>query len=192
MNWVLTICLLGAAFFTGFTYFSSKNLDRPSYKVIKKDGNFEVREYKSSLWAEVKVSNRKQEIMSREGFRPLANYIFGGNKENIKMSMTAPVAMIADTSIPSVRFFMPPDRSMQNLPEPNQKNIDFIKLPKRTLATLSFGGNLNEQSKLKSMKSLKDWCDDNKFTIIGPLEVFGYNAPYEVIKTNEVAFPIKN
>jgi hypothetical protein len=42
------------------------------------------------------------------------------------------------------------------------------------------------------MKSLKDWCDDNKFTIIGPLEVFGYNAPYEVIKTNEVAFPIKN
>ena len=97
-----------------------------------------MREYKSSLWAEVKVSDSKQEIMSREGFRPLANYILGGNKENIKMSMTAPVAMIADTFIPSVRFFMSPDRSMQNLPEPNQKNIDFIKLPKRTLATLSF------------------------------------------------------
>jgi hypothetical protein len=24
------------------------------------------------------------------------------------------------------------------------------------------------------------------------MEVFGYNAPYEVIKTNEVAFPIKD
>jgi hypothetical protein len=62
----------------------------------------------------------------------------------------------------------------------------------RTLATLSFGGNLDEQSKLKSMKSLKEWCDDNQLIIIGPLEVFGYNAPYEVIKTNEVAFPVKN
>lgn len=192
MNWIIGIVVLAVTSFVGFTYYSSQKLEKPGYKVLVNEGDYQVRLYRSSLWADVEVSTTNHGTMSREGFRPLANYIFGGNVENKSLSMTAPVAMINDSTNPSMRFYMPSNRNTKNLPKPNEKSIRFIELPERKLATFKFGGSLNENSKKEAMKKLKIWCQENNLEINGPLEVFGYNAPYEVIKTNEVAFPIKD
>ena len=192
MNWIIGTVVLAVISFIGFTYYSSQKLEKPNYEVLVNEGDYQIRLYNSSLWADVEVSTTNQGDMSREGFRPLANYIFGGNAENKSLSMTAPVAMVNDSINPSMRFYMPSDRNIKNLPKPNENNIRFVELPERKLATFKFGGSLNEGSKKEAMKKLKIWCEENNLEIIGPMEVFGYNAPYEVIKTNEVAFPIKD
>ena len=190
MNWFIGICILAIVSFTGFTYFSSQNLEKPKYKVLSQDGDYQIRLYQKTLWVEVQVSNTDYKSMSREGFRPLANYIFGGNVEKKSMSMTASVSIVEDSSSPSMRFYMPSDRNVDNLPKPNKKEILFVQLPERKLATYSFGGILDQKKKIDALKKLRTWCHKNKIQIKSPAEVFGNNAPYEVIRNNEVAFPI--
>ena len=57
------------------------------YKTIKKIDNIEIREYHESM-------NISYHDSYSEGyFQYLANYIFGGNNENQKISMTSPVTM---------------------------------------------------------------------------------------------------
>jgi len=155
MNWIIGIVVLAVTSFIGFTYYSSQKLEKPNYEVLVNEGDYQIRLYNSSLWADVEVSTTNQGDMSREGFRPLANYIFGGNAENKSLSMTAPVAMVNDSINPSMRFYMPSDRNIKNLPKPNENNIRFVELPERKLATLKFGGSLNEGSKKEAMKKLK-------------------------------------
>lgn len=156
MNWIIGIVVLAVTSFIGFTYYSSQKLEKPNYEVLVNEGDYQIRLYNSSLWADVEVSTTNQGDMSREGFRPLANYIFGGNSENKSLSMTAPVAMVNDSTNPSMRFYMPSDRNIKNLPKPNENNIHFVELPERKLATFKFGGSLNEGSKKRGYEEIKN------------------------------------
>ncbi len=65
--------------------------ESPSYKVEKKDGNFEIREYDDYILAQVDVEADYRNALGM-GFSILANYIFGGNKKKSKIPMTTPVA----------------------------------------------------------------------------------------------------
>ena len=71
-------------------YLVPKFLETPSYKVVEKDGNIEVRSYESILLQSVKVSGDQYKSL-RLGFRPLVNYIGAKAREGEKISMTAPV-----------------------------------------------------------------------------------------------------
>ena len=70
--------------------------EEPTYTVLSKTENFELRRYESQLVAQTWVSG-DQDAASRVGFKILADYIFGNNTapsgESSKISMTAPVAM---------------------------------------------------------------------------------------------------
>ena len=70
--------------------------EEPTYTVLSKTENFELRRYESQLVAQTWVSG-DQDAASRAGFKILADYIFGNNTapsgESSKISMTAPVAM---------------------------------------------------------------------------------------------------
>ncbi|MGA0248184.1 MAG: SOUL family heme-binding protein [Schleiferiaceae bacterium] len=190
MQWVLiSIGVLAMAFF-GYTYQSSKNLEQPEYRVLEKEGAFELREYVPSLWAEVNVSSANYDAM-RQGFRPLARYIFGGNQSGTSMEMTAPVSLIMEESTPTMRFFMSAESRREDLPAPNDPNVHFVEEPSRILAVYRFGGILSESGRLEAGQKLKTWCDERGYPISGPVEVYGYNSPWEVIRRNEVAYPIQ-
>ena len=70
--------------------------EEPTYTVLSKTENFELRRYENQLVAQTWVSG-DQDAASRAGFKILADYIFGNNTassgESSKISMTAPVAM---------------------------------------------------------------------------------------------------
>ncbi|MDA0363966.1 MAG: heme-binding protein [Bacteroidetes bacterium] len=190
MQWILISGAAIIAAYTGFAYTQSKKLDRPSYEVVKRDGSFEIRDYGARLWAEVSVSQAEYGAMSREGFRPLARYIFGGNESQTSMAMTAPVSLIMEETDPRMRFFMSDKGRAADLPKPLQEGIRFIEEPAQRYAVLSYGGLLSQERNMEFGQKLKAWCDAEGLVIEGPLEVYGYNAPYEVIRHNEVAFPI--
>ena len=190
MQWILISGAAIIAAYTGFAYTQSKKLDRPSYEVVKRDGSFEIRDYGERLWAEVSVSQAEYSTMSREGFRPLARYIFGGNQSQTSMAMTAPVSLIMEQTDPRMRFFMSDKGRAADLPKPLQEGIRLIEEPAQRYAVLSYGGLLSQERNMEYGQKLKTWCDAEGLEIEGPLEVYGYNAPYEVIRHNEVAYPI--
>ena len=70
--------------------------EEPDYTLLAQTGDFELRRYDEQLVAQVWVSGDKEDA-SREGFKILADYIFGNNTAPMggssKISMTAPVTM---------------------------------------------------------------------------------------------------
>ena len=65
-------------------------IETPEYNLLDSEGRFELREYKSFLVAKTTVENDYKEA-TVAGFRKIANYIFGGNKSQLSIAMTAPV-----------------------------------------------------------------------------------------------------
>ena len=103
------------------------NIETYPYKVVKEYEEFEVRSYEATLFTSVKLSSDKYEESSSKGFRILAGYIFGGNERNEKISMTSPVTMSLEDSM-TMMFMVPKKIKKEELPKPNQSDIEFLSL----------------------------------------------------------------
>ena len=66
------------------------SVEQPDYKVTMSDGAIEIRSYGPMIAAEAEVKGERKAAIN-EGFRLIAAYIFGANKPNAKIAMTAPV-----------------------------------------------------------------------------------------------------
>ena len=125
--------------FAGFGLFSGlalsevalAQIEEPAFKLVAKDGAFEVRDYAPMIVAEVEVSGERQQAIG-QGFRIIADYIFGKNRARKSIAMTAPVVQQSSEKIAMtapvtqegtgnrwhVRFVMPSGYTMMTLPEP--------------------------------------------------------------------------
>jgi hypothetical protein len=70
--------------------FYAYTVETLSYAVIEKNGDYEIRQYAPYIAMQTEVEGDSSEALNA-GFRILANYIFGGNVAQQKVSMTAPV-----------------------------------------------------------------------------------------------------
>ena len=89
-------------------------IEKPDYKVIQNYGNVEIREYKPMVIAKTNVHQSFGEALN-EGFRRIANYIFGGNEKKMSIAMTAPVIsqkLSTDFEEYEVLFVMPREYTM--------------------------------------------------------------------------------
>lgn len=124
----------------------------PSYTILEHEDNFEMRLYASKIIAQTEVTG-DYDAASRQGFRVLADYIFGNNtvaestnsesKENsTKISMTAPVLMTpadltidsADTDAKSTKIDMTAPVSMSQ--SDGKWQIAFVMPEHYTMATI--------------------------------------------------------
>ena len=105
-------------------------IEKPDYKVIQNYGKVEIREYKQMVIAKTYV-NQSYKLALNEGFRRIANYIFGGNDKKMSIAMTAPVIsqkLSTDFEEYEVLFVMPKEYAMSVLPQPI---VDNVKLEER-------------------------------------------------------------
>ncbi|MBA3814558.1 MAG: heme-binding protein [Alphaproteobacteria bacterium] len=65
-------------------------VNEPKFNIIQAQGNIEIREYTPVIVAQVVMEGERKEAISA-GFRVLADYIFGNNIPQQKITMTAPV-----------------------------------------------------------------------------------------------------
>lgn len=190
----LLITLIGALLMTKPAIADSyKGLEIPSYTVVSSSGDFELRRYQGHITAQVTVAGTRREAANR-GFRVLANYIFGGNADGEKISMTAPVVQTpqADTGTWTVEFMMPSKFSLDSLPDAETSAIRFERLQTQTQLAFRFSG-LASQTRLETATAkLRDYARDNNITLDGgPIYQF-YDDPFTnpFRRRNEVAFVV--
>lgn len=169
-----------------FAMKSQKNIETYPYKVNKKYDDFEIRSYEASLFASVKLSGNKYKETSSKGFSILAGYIFGGNQSNEKIAMTSPVAMSLEDTM-TMMFMVPKKINKENLPQPNQSQIEFREEPAKTVAAITFGGWANDEKIGEYKQKLIVALEAEGISHTNRFYFFGYNAPFEVInRKNEI------
>lgn len=181
------------------------NVEQAKYIVAQTEGAFELRNYAPMIVAETSVSGDRQEAIN-EGFRLIADYIFGNNTMSQKVEMTAPViqqrsekiAMTTpvmqqpDGNLWTVRFVMPSAYSLEKLPKPNNPKVLLKEIPGKRFAALRFSGiATQEKLGLKTEELLERAKSKNLKTVSGPLYAF-FNPPWTLpfLRRNEVMIEI--
>jgi len=187
--------------------------EEPDYTVLSQSYDFELRRYDEQLVAQTWVTG-DQSAASREGFKILADYIFGNNTapsgESSKISMTAPVtmqsqansndnaaqkiAMTAPVSMQQtdgkwrVQFTMPSQYTMQTLPKPNNPNVEIIEVPAQTYGVIKFSWLAGEDKVAEKTEALQAWMQSQNLAITGEPELARYNPPWTLpfMRRNEV------
>jgi len=188
--WIsLSIIVLGVVIFS-IVSFTSKDIETPDYKVLKTIDEVELRLYPKMIVAKTSLSDKSFENQGSNGFRTIANYIFGGNEKNQKIAMTAPVVMEMSDSA-TMYFVMPKQYKKEDLPNPSSKNVRISEESSKTLAVISYGGFSSDKKIQKHQKELMKVLMKNNIKTKGAYMYMGYNAPWDVInRRNEVAIEI--
>ena len=171
--------------------FTFKDIETPKYQVVKTFGKVEIRKYPNLILAQTKLGSSEYKSSGNNGFRTVANYIFGGNSKQQKIAMTAPVIMDMGDSA-SMSFVMPAEYEMDDLPKPASDQVKIRKQESKTLAVLRFGGYSDDEKIQKYAERLEEVLTENNIKVKSSLLYMGYNAPWDVVnRRNEVAFEVE-
>ena len=179
-------------FFTVFILTSfdlMSQVENQNFKTLNVIDNIEIREYPPAIYASVTIKNSNSNNM----FGILAGYIFGGNENNQKIAMTAPVHIHQNNNEKSstMRFVMPSEYKIDELSKPNDERIEIKKSVTKKYAAISYTG-YNNSVKFKKYKSeLQNVLDKKNIKTIGNPIYLGYDPPYKFWnRKNEVLIEI--
>jgi hypothetical protein len=142
--------------------------------------------------ATVYSSATNYKSVANSGFGKLARFIFGGNKENESIAMTAPVRMNMSEKGAEMSFVMPTKYNESNLPKPNDASIRIHESAPQYAAIISFGGYANDEKITLYKNKILQILSKRNIKVTGDYTFLGYNAPYQMIaRTNEIAIPIE-
>ena len=159
---------------------SNTKLETPEYKLLKKSGSFEVREYAPMVIARTLVDADFKEATST-GFRRVANYIFGGNNKRMEIAMTAPVISNSPIDVKDsyeIAFVMPKSHNIEILPEPDNSNVQVLERNFGQVAVISFGGWATKSRVERYHDKLKEWVVKENYNLKGDFMVAQYNSPW--------------
>ena len=162
-------------------YYSS-NVEQAEYIVIEKTEDYEIREYSPHIIAEVTIQDN-YENPRNEGFRIIAEYIFGNNKVNTSIAMTAPVMIKNDFKNENMKnnvvsFFMPKSYNIDTLPKPNDNRIKIIPVPAKRYLVSSFSWYRSENKIKNEQDNLRRYAKRDNIKINDDFIYAGYNAPW--------------
>lgn len=181
------------------------DVEQAKYTVVEKHDNIEIREYAPALVAEVEVSGERQEAI-KQGFRQIADFIFGNNAPAQKVAMTAPViqqteqkksqpiAMTAPVLQSGtdnkwvVQFVMPSEYTMQTLPKPNNAAVKIKEIPSKRFAVIRFSGFATSDALQAQTEALKQFMVTKNLKAPSSVQYAFYNPPWTLpfMRRNEV------
>jgi hypothetical protein len=147
---------------------TSHAIEEPDFEVVQRLDAVEIRQYAPYVVAEVMVPGPADQAGNR-AFPLLAGYIFGKNKGErkmamtapvtqtaapVKMAMTAPVTQAATAEGNLVQFVLPKGVTLESAPEPLDPRVKIREVPAAKVAVVRFSGF---------------WSDDNYQRHLGQL-----------------------
>ena len=198
MWWVIGGIVLLTGAFSG-TILS--NVEQPKYEIVAAEKNIEVRNYSSMIVAEVEVAGDR-DIAIKEGFRLIADYIFGNNSSIQKVAMTSPVSQQAgeklamtspvtqqgDGGVWRVRFVMPDNHTLETLPKPNNAAVMLKKISGAKYAVIRFSGLAGKESLARHTEKLSQFMISKGLKSASTPTYAFYNPPWTMpfLRRNEV------
>lgn len=178
-------------FLTSFMAFPQ--VEQQKYNVINSIEEVEIRKYPPAIYASVTLNQENNNSL----FRILAGYIFGGNNENQKIAMTAPVHMEeinnGNNESVTMKFVMPSDLDLNDLSKPDDPRIEMFKSVEKKYAAISYSGYNNQDKFIKYSQKLRDALLENNLSFTDNPIYLGYDAPYKFWnRKNEVLFELKD
>ena len=167
-------------------------IEEPAYTVVRQYPAFEIRQYAPYLVAEVNVPGPASEA-GNQGFKILAAYIFGKNKGDRKIEMTAPVtqtpepkkiAMTAPVTQAAsetgfiVQFKMPMEFTLDTLPEPLDSRVKLRELTGGRFAVIRYSGSWSESNYTDHLTQLQQAVEAEGIPTRGEPIYSRYNAPF--------------
>ena len=199
---LLTALSLAFVAFTGVVMAT----EEAEYEVVRKDGDFELRDYAPQVVAEVVVSGSFSSAGNR-AFRPLFNYISGENavqgeiamtapvsqtKQSRKIAMTSPVGQRASGTDWVISFVMPAKFTMDTIPRPTDPAVELREIPAHRMAAVRYSGRWTEERYRSHLKALLDWVEANDLAANGEPVFARYNGPFTpwFMRRNEILLPV--
>ncbi len=167
------------------------NVEQAKYKVISKNGAFEIREYEPHIIAQVSVEGERQDAINT-GFKMIADYIFGNNAQYSKVAMTAPVIQQKSGEKWNVQFVMPERYSLSTLPTPNDESVKLHEVGSKTYGVIRFSGVADAGNINRHNDELNAQLKMKKLTPLSPAKYAFYNPPWTLpfMRRNEVMIEI--
>jgi hypothetical protein len=192
---LLTSALLILTLLQGCAVFA--RIEEPAFESLKKDGEIELRQYRGFIVAETMVKGEMGQA-GNDGFRAIADYIFGNNiaagkNTNEKIAMTAPVtmektsekiAMTAPVTMEKgaedswrVHFVMPSRYTLATLPQPVNPNVKLREVAGQKMAVIRFSGFSTDEKVKAKTEELNQWIAKEGLKIVGTPQFARYNPP---------------
>jgi hypothetical protein len=183
-----------------------RNIEEPKYTVLEKRNGYEIRQYESYIIAQTEVTGSYSGSLN-QGFRVIADYIFGNNTSQSSIAMTAPVlestsekiamtvpvvSTMDDAQTRKISFVLPSEYTMETLPKPNNASVTLIAVPSRRVAALQFNWYATERRAATKQTLLEERISKDELIITGVAEVAQYNPPFSMplIRRNEIIIPV--
>lgn len=177
------------------------DVEKPKYQATALTNEIELRSYDPMLVAMVQMSGSRKDAIS-EGFRVLADYIFGNNtlEQNIsmtapveqqagqKISMTAPVQQQQRSNSWMISFVMPKQFTLPTIPKPNNEMVKINEVPAQRFITIRFSGSNSDDNIRKNESALFNYIAQNKINVTGEPKYAFYNPPWTLpfMRRNEI------
>ena len=166
--------------------------EQPDYTVIKKDNEFEIRQYTNFLTATVETEGERDDAIGK-GFRILFKYISGENKNKESISMTVPVMQknIGNNKW-NVSFVVPKKFNLQNVPQPDNQSVKIINNANLKVIVITFSGLFSNENIKENEAKIRNYIKEKGLKIEEPAIYAGYNSPWTLwfLKRNEVLFKL--
>ena len=163
-------------------------IEEPVYQVEKawEAEQIEIRAYAARVMA---VTGMDEDADG--GFRVLAGYIFGGNAEEEKIAMTAPVQQ-SMAGEKEMAFMIPAEYALEDLPEPEDQRVSFREAPAYTAAVIQFSGWASADKADENWQQLRQFLIAEGIDITGEPTLNQYNPPWTLpfMRRNEIIVPV--
>ena len=210
----LAICWLAAASPASAQLFE---LEEPTFEVLKKSGEFELRQYQTMVVAEV-VMQGDIATAGKEGSRLVKDYIFreganqatGANQQDSeKIAMTVPVTMektpekiamtVPVTMEPSgasgyrLHFVMPSQYTLQTLPQSADPRVSLREIPAQKVAAVRFSKFSTEATVAAQTARLESWMAEQGLKATGKPQFARYDPPFvpPLLRRSEILIPVE-
>ncbi len=182
------------------------NVAAPTYEVSKSEDNIEIRQYEPMIIAEVQIEGQRKDAI-KDGFRLLADYIFGNNaanqgitmttpvqqQKNTKIAMTAPVQQQSSDNSWKISFVMPTEYSMETLPKPLNEHVILKEVPAKQFVVITFAGTNSDKNIKEHEEKLMKYIQFKNLSVTGYPKYAFYNPPWTLplMRRNEIMVEIQ-
>lgn len=182
-------------------------IEEPRFDVVRTLKEVEIRQYEPYVVAEVVMPSGSSDAGNR-AFPILAGYIFGKNKGEKKLDMTAPVtqtavpmkmemtAPVTQSTVAQgqlVQFVLPKAVTLDRAPDPVDPRVQIREVPATRVAAIRFSGFWSQSNYEQNLQRLKDTLTEAGMAWEGEPTLSRYDAPWTpwFMRRNEIWLTLK-